>query len=229
MNTDHFRAIVFDLDGTLVDSAADIHQALASALDGEGLPAIDLASVRLMIGGGPALLIARALGHLGVTAGEDLVRRLSGAFHDAYLAQHNPSGRLFDGVSKVLHDLDASGRRLGLCSNKPDQICHALLSHYGINDCFDVVLGSSEGLPKKPDPTPLLHVIDHLGVGRDTTLYVGDSETDVVTARAAGVSVALVSYGYTATPAARLGADAVVDSIGELFVNERRDRADCAV
>lgn len=229
METNHFRAVVFDLDGTLVDSAADIHQALASVLEGEGLPAVDLASVRLMIGGGPALLIVRALEKLGVTAGDGRVRRLSEAFRDAYLAQHNPSGQLFDGVSNALRDLVAAGLRLGLCSNKPDELCHALLRHYGVDDCFDAVLGSSEGLPKKPDPTPLMRVIDTLGAGQDATLYVGDSETDVLTARAAGVSVALVSYGYTGIPAAHLGADAVVDSIAELFGSERRDRNDCAV
>ena len=221
MNRDKYRAVVFDLDGTLVDSAADIHLALVSALASQDLPAIDLSEVRLMIGGGPALLISRALRRLDVQADEDLEERLALAFHDAYLTQTSRPGSLFEGVSLSLRRMRATGLRLGLCSNKPDDLCRLLLRNYGVDDCFDVILGSDPGMPKKPDPAPLLRVIEQLGIDRDAVLYVGDSEIDVRTARAAGVTVALVSYGYTATPAYRLGADKVVDSIGELFAAER--------
>ena len=225
MTADPLRGVVFDLDGTLADSAADIHHALVTALAAEGLPAVDVASVRLMIGGGPRLLVTRALDRLGVSPDDALVDRLTQGFHDTYLAETNRLGGLFDAVPETLRELRAAGLRVGLCSNKPDDLCRRLLAYYGIDTYFDVILGSGAELPKKPDPAPLLRVVELLGIDRSAALYVGDSETDVRTARAAGVQVALVSYGYKATPAAQLGADRVVDSIGELFTPQMLARS----
>lgn len=220
MRRGDLRAVVFDLDGTLADSVADIHAALVAALDAEGLPPVDAASVRLMIGGGPELLVTRALHRLGVDTSAALVKRLTSGFHAAYRRQANRLGKLFDGVEDALRVLRARGLRLGLCSNKPDELCRLLLESYGIDDCFDAVLGSGAGLPKKPDPAPLERIVQILGVRRENALYVGDSDTDVRTARAAGVPVALVSYGYTARPARQLGADLVCDRISDLFASD---------
>lgn len=211
-----FQAIVFDLDGTLADTAADIREALVRALASEGLPPVDVASARLMIGGGPRLLVIRALDRLCVNDDEDLVSRLTDRFHAEYLAQGNQLSRLYDGVIESLERMKSAGLKLGVCSNKPDDLCRLLVGSYDLLDKVDVVLGSGAGLPKKPDPAPLLRVIEKLGATPGTTLYVGDSETDVKTARAAGVPVALVSYGYTVRRASQLGADGVVDSILEL-------------
>lgn len=216
MNPLNLQAIVFDLDGTLADTAADIHAALVRALAAEDLPPIDVASVRLMIGGGPRMLVVRALDRLGVADNEERVLRLTDAFHTEYVAQRNSLSRLFDGVREGLGQLKSTGLKLGLCSNKPDDLCHMLMDSFNLAGQFDVVLGSGAGLPRKPDPSPLLHVIDKLGAKPDTALYVGDSDTDVKTARAAGVPVALVDYGYTVRHASQLGADRVVSSIAEL-------------
>jgi phosphoglycolate phosphatase len=212
----NLQAIVFDLDGTLADTASDIREALVRALATEGLPPVDLASVRLMIGGGPRLLVIRALDRLGVVDDDDRVSRLTGAFHTEYIAQQNKLSRLFEGVGDGLDRMKSAGIKLGLCSNKPDDLCHMLVGSFDLVGQFDVVLGSGTGLPGKPDPAPLLQVIEKLGATPDTALYVGDSDTDVRTARAAGVRVVLVSYGYTVRHASQLGADAVVDSITEL-------------
>jgi len=210
------QAIVFDLDGTLADTAADIREALVRALATEGLPPIDLESVRLMIGGGPRLLIVRALDRLCVDDAADLVARLTDRFHVEYLAQGKQMSRLYDGVGESLERMRSAGLKLGVCSNKPDDLCHRIVDSFGLGDKLDAVLGSGTGLPRKPDPAPLLHVIDELGASPATALYVGDSETDVRAARAAGVAVVVVSYGYTVRRASQLGADAVVDSIKEL-------------
>lgn len=211
-----YCAVVFDLDGTLADTAEDIRDALVRALAGEGLPPIDIASVRLMIGGGPRLLVKRALHRLGVPARNDLVDRLAEAFHAQSKLRGKRSSRLFDGAEAALRQLHRSGVRIGLCSNKPDDLCHQLVRELGVDAYIDELLGSSDDRPKKPDPALLLTVIERLGVPPAETLYVGDSATDVATARAAGVPVFLVSYGYTLRNATQLGADAVIDSLSEL-------------
>lgn len=211
-----YSAVVFDLDGTLADTAADIREALVLALASEKLPPVDTESVRLMIGGGPRLLVKRALHRLNVETDSGLVTRLTQVFHSEYMQKHNQLSRLFDGVEITLQTLHATGVRIGLCSNKPDDLCRMLARSFSIENYFDEILGSGGDLPKKPDPAPLLSVIERLGVTPGETLYVGDSATDVETARNAGVSVMLVSYGYTLRSASQLGADAVIDSVAEL-------------
>ena len=211
-----YCAVVFDLDGTLADTAADIRDALVRALASEGLPPIDVGSVRLMIGGGPQLLVERALHRLGVPARSDLVGRLARLFHEEARRSGNPRSRLFDGAESTLRQLHAAGVRIGLCSNKPDDLCRALVRDLGIDAYIDEILGSSDTMPKKPDPALLLGVIGRLGAPPRETLYIGDSETDVATARAAGVPVMLVRHGYTSRKASQLGADAVIDSLADI-------------
>lgn len=211
-----YCAVVLDLDGTIADTAADIREALVRALATEGLPPIDVASVRLMIGGGPKVLVERALHRLGVPARTDLVERLAAGFHREAGLQGIRNTRLFDGVESTLQQLHRAGVRVGLCSNKPDDLCRKFVRDIGIATYIDEILGSSDEMPKKPDPALLLGVIGRLGVPPGETLYIGDSETDVLTARAAGVPVMLVSYGYTLRNASQLGADAVIDSLTEI-------------
>jgi phosphoglycolate phosphatase len=109
------------------------------------------------------------------------------------------------------------GMRIGLCSNKPDDLCRMLTRSFAIERYIDETMGSTPGMPKKPDPAPLLAITDRLGVTPADTLYVGDSDADVKAARSAGIPVILVSYGYTLRPAGQLGADAVIDSLSDLL------------
>lgn len=211
-----YSAVVFDLDGTLADTAADVREALVRALAREKLPPVDVDSVRLMIGGGPRLLVERALHRLHVDTDDDLVARLTAGFHREYLAQNNKLSKLFAGVEGTLRTLHAAGVLIGLCSNKPDDLCRMLVRNFSLDEYFDEILGSGDKLPKKPDPAPLLRIIERLGVPAGDTLYVGDSQTDVMTARNAGVPVMLVKDGYTSRPASQLGADAVIDSVADL-------------
>lgn len=211
-----YSAVVFDLDGTLADTAEDIRDALVTALARESLPPIDINSVRLMIGGGPRLLVERALDRLQVDTEHDLVTRLTTSFHREYLAQGNRHSKLFSGVEGTLRTLHTAGIPVGLCSNKPDDLCRMLVRSFSLDEYFDEILGSGEDLPRKPDPAPLLRIIERLGVPPGDALYVGDSETDVITARNAGVPVMLVNYGYTVRAASQLGADAVIDSVADL-------------
>ena len=211
-----YSAVVFDLDGTVADTAQDIHASLVAALAGKGLPPVDLESTRLMIGGGPQLLVERALHRLGISTDARLVTSLVEAFHDDYLASGDRHARLYDGAESALRQLHAMGMRIGLCSNKPDDLCRMLTRSFDIDRYIDETLGSTPGMPKKPDPAPLLAIIERLGVTPSDTLYIGDSDADVKAARAAGIPVMLVSYGYTLRPAGQLGSDGVIDSLAEL-------------
>jgi len=221
MNTS-LPAAVFDLDGTLVDSAADVQRALNRTLASEELAPLEVDLVRYMIGGGPRLLVLRALAELRVKKSRYVVDKLTDLFHDEYLRQENTQSRLYDGAEDCLRQMRATGTRIGICSNKPDDLCHKLIDDLGVGQYFDVILGSGSGLPRKPNPAPLLAVIRQLDSRPGAALYIGDSETDVKTARAAGVDVVLVSYGYTARPAADLGADKVYDSLADVVLPASR-------
>jgi phosphoglycolate phosphatase len=177
------------------------------------LPSLELETVRLMIGGGPEVLIRRALDKLGIVAGTNEVRRLTKSFEDTYSKQGNSLTRLFPGAISCLENLDNQGVAIGLCSNKPEHICHQLLADLGVQHFFDVIQGSGSGLPTKPHPAALIAALHRLGVSAEQALYVGDSQTDVDTARAAGLVVALIKGGYTAVPADSLGADWVLEGL----------------
>jgi len=209
-------AVIFDLDGTLVDSAPDIHYSLNAVLNQRGLNSIELNSVALMIGGGPELLIRRALDELGAAAEAGEITELTTEFETAYLQHGNTLTNLFPGALECLTELDRHGIPIGLCSNKPEHICGQLLADLKIRKFFVAIQGSGTGLPRKPHPGPLLAILDRLGAKAVQALYVGDSRTDVDTARAAEVPVALVKHGYTSEPAAALGSDWVVDSLADI-------------
>lgn len=209
-------AVVFDLDGTLADTAADIGESLNTALATLDLPGVETDAVRHMIGHGPTVLAERAMRHLGVTTERSRVGQLTDAFMDIYAASGNRLSSLFAGVGDCLDELAAANVAIGVCSNKPHDACRGLLVDLGIAKYVGALQGSAAGVPRKPDPTMLLEVLRLLDVSAEFALYVGDSDTDVRTARAAGLPVVLVSYGYSDKPADQLGADGVVSSLREL-------------
>jgi phosphoglycolate phosphatase len=209
-------AVVFDLDGTLADSAPDIHYSLNAVLNRHGLNSIELSSVTLMIGGGPGLLVRRALDELGAAAEAGEIAELTAEFESAYLEHGNALTKLFPGALECLAELEGHGIPIGLCSNKPEHICDQLLADFVIRKFFVAIQGSGTGLPKKPHPDALLEILDRLGAKPAQALYVGDSSTDVETARAGDVPVALVKHGYTSEPAATLGSDWVVESLADI-------------
>jgi len=209
-------AVVFDLDGTLADTAGNIARALNAALAAAGLQTIPVDAVRLMIGKGPAVLVERALRYQGVDPHGGLREQLTTAYLREHAALGNDTSSLYPGAADCLAGLAASGIAAGVCSNKPQAFCVALLGQLGVAGRCGAIRGSATDLPSKPDPAMLFAVIAALGADPQRVLYVGDSATDVQLARAAGVPVILVDYGYTATPAAELGADGVIGSLADL-------------
>jgi len=169
-----------------------------------------------MIGGGPTVLVERALDQLGVAAEPKDVERLTSNFKQEYLKHGNKLTMLFPGAITCLEYLKNHDVSIALCSNKPEQSCTQLLANLEIENFFSAIQGSGSGLPIKPDPAALLAVLCRLDTEPAKALYVGDSKTDVDTARSADVSVALVNGGYTVEPATTLGADWVVESLADI-------------
>ena len=206
--------MVFDLDGTLIDTAADIHAVLAEVLLEAGHEAPDLAAVRAMIGDGARVLIERAVAHVGARAeADDLLRRFTQRYAEVPCRHSRP----YTGAGALLAELRARGVRLGLCTNKPQSPTLALLAVLGLADAFDAVVGG-DVLPgvRKPDPAHLTAVLSALGVTPTRAVMVGDSRNDLLAARGAGMPCVLVSFGYTAIPAHELGAEAVVADLADL-------------
>ncbi|MBI3452562.1 MAG: phosphoglycolate phosphatase [Rhodospirillales bacterium] len=206
-------AIVFDLDGTLVDSAPDLSAALNRLLVEHRRATVPLAAVRQMVGDGAAKLVERGFSATGGMPAETapLVRR----FLEIYTAGIADLSRPFPGVTAALDRFAAAGIALGVCTNKPTPASRALLDALDLTRFFAAILGG-DGPVRKPDPRHLTAVLDQLGAAPAAALMVGDSMNDVAVARAAKVPVVAVSFGYTKVPAAELGADALIDDFAEL-------------
>lgn len=206
-------AVVFDLDGTLVDSAPDIARALNGVLAGIGVSGFSRDQVAAMVGGGAAKLIERALGRrearLGASDVDDLVAR----FLDDYARNATAETRLYDGVEELLRYLTRRSVWVGLCTNKPVEIARRILADLGVLGYFDAVIGGEMGFAKKPDPEPLVATLGQLADEPGQAVFVGDSAADVGAARALGLPVVLMSYGYSAVPQRDLGGDRVCDRL----------------
>lgn len=206
--------MVFDLDGTLIDTAADIHAVLAETLVESGHEAPDLAAVRGMIGDGARVLIERAAARVEADVNIDALHR---RFTQRYAEVPCRYSAPYPGAVALLQELRAAGMRLGLCTNKPQAPTLGLLEALGLGDAFDVVIGGDvlHGV-RKPDPAHLEAVLAALEAPVPATVMVGDSRNDLLAARGVAVPCVLVSFGYTAVPARELGADAVIDRLDQL-------------
>lgn len=207
-----FDTVAFDLDGTLADTAPDIALALNHALVAIGRASIEPAVVRRMIGDGARNLIRRAL---AATGGGDaaLVEQVYPSYVGFYAEHPCQATRPFPGVEAALDELAALGVRLAICTNKPERVSRALLDALDWSDRFAALVGGDTLPVRKPDPAPLLQALS----GAERAAFVGDSEIDAETARAAGLPFVAVSFGYSSVAAIKLGADAVIDSFEELL------------
>jgi len=212
--------VLFDLDGTLLDTAADISVALNRALSELRLSNFAESEVRALIGRGMAMLIERAVARLAV-AGEaaDAARLLERfRFHyERISAGDEMRARAYPGVSDGLDALRALGLQIAVVTNKPRELTVGLLTRLGLARWITAVVGGDSGLKPKPHPEPLLRACALLGATPAHALMVGDSQTDVLAARAAGLTVVCVPYGYNEGADPRqLPCDAFIESIADL-------------
>lgn len=198
-------AVIFDLDGTLIDSAPDIH-ATANRVMGEmGFAALSLAQVQAYVGKGLPHLVARLLEHHGAEPSGPLLAPAIARFEAEYLTSHSQT-RCYPGVEQALDTLTAQGAALGLCTNKPMAPTLAILNHLGLTRHFAAILGGDSLATRKPHPEPLQATARALG--RKAVIFVGDSEVDAETAAAAALPFLLYTEGYRKSPLAELPHDA---------------------
>ena len=202
--------IVFDLDGTLIDSAPDI-QAIANAiLENEGCAPITLADTRSFIGNGAAVFVEK------MRLARDIPDSAQSCILEAFIARYDDAVTLtkpYPGVERALQELSAV-HRLGICTNKPFRPCVSVLRHLGLDRYFETIWGGDTLAIRKPDPTPLHAAFEGLGSG--PRLYVGDSEVDAETALRAGVPFLLHSGGYRKNPIDELPHAATFDHFDDL-------------
>lgn len=199
--------LVFDLDGTLIHSAAEIHGVARDVLAQEGLPQLSYEVITSFVGNGLPTLVARVLTHLGQPGTGEQHHRMVEKFESIYQQRFDLT-TLYPGVMTMLNDL--SGRYpLAICTNKPQAPTRAVLAHFGLTDFFPVVIGGDTLPRRKPDPLPLHQAIRDSGGG--AAIFVGDSEVDAETAHNAQIPFALFTGGYRKTAAEDLGAQWIFD------------------
>lgn len=207
-------ALIFDLDGTLVDTAPDLLGALNAILMKEGRPTVNHSDLRHLVGFGARRMMVEAFNMTGGAMDEARLPALIDDFIAHYRKHVAVASQPFPGVVDTLARLQAGGARMGVLTNKPQELTDLLLPQLALDRFFTAIHGAGRYSYNKPDARVFRHVVDELGGG--TGIMVGDSATDVATARAAGAKVILVSYGYTPEPAATLGADAMTDDFREI-------------
>ncbi len=209
-------ALIFDLDGTLVDTAPDLLDALNTVLAGEGRRPVDIADLRHLVGFGARSMMAEAFKMTGSPADPAQIEAMMPAFLDHYRRHIADGSRPFPGVEETLAGFQAAGARLGVLTNKPHELTVLLLSKLKLDRYFAAIFGQGRMPYTKPDARIFQDVVREVGGPGAGILMIGDSVTDVTTARAGGAPVILVSYGYTPEPSRTLGADAVVDDFREI-------------
>lgn len=201
-------SVIFDLDGTLIDSAPDIHATANRVMAGFGFPALSLPQVQAFVGKGLPNLVARLLEHHGAAPEGPLFAPAMARFETEYLTSHART-RPYPGVPSALQVLAAHGAALGVCTNKPVGPARAVLDHLGLSPLFSALLGGDSLPLRKPDPEHL-HATAR-ALGRRTMIFVGDSEVDAETAKAAGVPFLLFTEGYRKSPMTAIAHDAAFD------------------
>jgi phosphoglycolate phosphatase len=208
--------VVFDLDGTLVDTAPDLIAALNVALAKEGIPELPLASARNLIGGGARKLIERGLEAEGRNCTVAEIDRMMKNFI-AYYADHiADQSRPFEGLEGALDDLAAKGAIFAVCTNKLEWLSKLLMDRLELSPRFKAICGADTFGIAKPDPSFLRQTVARAGGNMASTIMVGDAGTDVGVARRANVPVIGVTFGYTETPIERLNPDRVISRMRDL-------------
>lgn len=208
--------VVFDLDGTIADTAGDLIVAANAALTAEGFPAATEEAIKPGVGYGTKAMLLAALASIGQEASGEKLQRLSDTLVSYYEAHIADKTALFPGFRDAARALRAEGAGLALCTNKRERLTLKLLSALGISDLFDAIAGGDTFPFHKPDPRHITALVHRAGGNASAALMVGDSEADIAAAQAAGLPSIAVRFGYAAIPPEDLGATALIGHFAEL-------------
>lgn len=207
------QSVIFDLDGTLVDTAGDLHAATNHVLTSLGREKVPLSAVKADVGYGALRLIRRGLERTGGTKGVDMEEAKQTFLHyySEYIAVNSA---LFPGGRKMLETLSAHKISMGICTNKPEALAVKLIENLELTDFFKVIKGGDSFPFKKPDPRHIQETAKLIGEG--PYVMVGDSSPDILGAQAANIPVIAATYGYADTALPELKPDALIQNLGEV-------------
>jgi phosphoglycolate phosphatase len=211
-----FDTVIYDLDGTLIDSAKDMQVAVSHVLADHGLPPVSEDDVRIFMGQGSKVTMAKAFGKYGKPLDDEKLSAVTREFVRYYEADPVSHTSAFAGVAEVVARFARLGLKQGVCTNKFERPSRMILEHLKLMPPISDLAGADTFPVRKPDPRHILMLVARMGGAPDRTVMVGDSIHDVEAAHGAGLPAVLVSWGYTATPASELGAEAVIERFDAL-------------
>jgi len=211
-----FDTVIYDLDGTLIDSAKDMQVAVSNVLADHRLPPVSEEDVRIFMGQGSKVTMAKAFAKYGKSLDEASLSAVTREFVRYYEADPVSHTSAFAGVNEVVDRFDKLGLKQGVCTNKFERPSRMILEHLRLMPPITDLAGADTFPVRKPDPRHILMLVERMGSTPDRAVMVGDSVHDVHAAHGAGLPAVLVSWGYTATPASELGAEAVIERFDAL-------------
>ena len=214
--TARFETVLYDLDGTLIDSAKDMQLAVSNVLADHGLPPVTEDDVRIFMGQGSKVTMGKAFAKHGRSLDDEALTAATREFVRYYEADPISHTTAFAGVAEVVAGFAGLGLKQGVCTNKFETPSRMILEHLKLMPPISDVAGADSFPVRKPDPRHILMLLERMGGDAKRAVMIGDSIHDAEAARRAGIPAVLVSWGYTAKPASELGADAVIDRFDAL-------------
>lgn len=211
------KTVIFDLDGTLVDTAEDLGDSVSAALAELGLPIHTTEEYISYVGNGTLMLVKRSLPE-NLRDDEELLNKAHDLFCNHYAAHYLDKSRVYDGIPEVVKALKDSGLRLYVLTNKPYQFASKIIEACFPKGTFELVTGSGQGFPRKPDPSYENYLIEQSGADKSEAIHIGDSGTDIETAHNAGIPCIACTWGFRSRESLiEAGADFIVDEPGEIL------------